>query len=210
MHFIEHVCLYNFYALEFVKSDKRVSVWSWFMERILRRLTWDLTKKLGEFILNGFLCCNLVKEILKKNFGKNAFFIFWQIITFFLINIVFPHCFSIPIALLCGFLLGFGDACWNTQIFAFLIARYPRKSAEAFSLFKFFQSLLTCVQFYVSQSLHLEWHLLILTVTALLGVVAFYLADRRFSPDAGDAQITSSTAGRTLRSGDEGGIQHVD
>ena len=64
------------------------------------------------------------------------------------------------IALLCGFLLSFGDACWSTQLFSFLITNYPTKSAEAFALLKFYQSLLTSILFYLSGSLTLHWLLL--------------------------------------------------
>lgn len=47
--------------------------------------------------------------------------------------------FSVPLTLICGFFLGFGDACWNTQIGAFLVVHYSDRSAQAFSLFRFFQ-----------------------------------------------------------------------
>lgn len=43
------------------------------------------------------------------------------------------------IALLCSFLLGFGDSCFNTQIYALLGGVFASKSAEAFSIFKFTQ-----------------------------------------------------------------------
>jgi len=84
---------------------------------------------------------------------------------------------SVVLAILCGFMLGFGDACWNTQIFAHLITKYPSRSAQAFSLFKFFQSLMTCAAFVYSQFLHLHWHLLILVLGALIGCVGFAVAE---------------------------------
>lgn len=46
---------------------------------------------------------------------------------------------SLAIALIAGGLLGFGDAVWNTQIYSFLCDTYPKQSAQAFSLFKFYQ-----------------------------------------------------------------------
>ncbi len=49
------------------------------------------------------------------------------------------NCFSVTIALLCGGLLGFGDACWNTQIYSLLVTEYNKESAQAFALLKFFQ-----------------------------------------------------------------------
>uniref|UniRef100_A0A914YTH3 UNC93-like protein MFSD11 n=1 Tax=Panagrolaimus superbus TaxID=310955 RepID=A0A914YTH3_9BILA len=84
----------------------------------------------------------------------------------------------LSIAIICGFGLGFGDACWNTQIFSFLVSKYNKKSAEAFALFKFFQSLLTCAAFFYGTVLELQWHMLILVVTGILGCFGFIVAER--------------------------------
>lgn len=43
------------------------------------------------------------------------------------------------VALLCSFLLGFGDACFNTQIYSMLGGVFAKNSAAAFALFKFTQ-----------------------------------------------------------------------
>lgn len=43
------------------------------------------------------------------------------------------------VALLCSFLLGFGDACFNTQIYSMLGGVFADNSAAAFALFKFTQ-----------------------------------------------------------------------
>lgn len=43
------------------------------------------------------------------------------------------------IAILCSFLLGFGDACYNTQIYSILGGVYKDNSASAFAIFKFTQ-----------------------------------------------------------------------
>lgn len=85
--------------------------------------------------------------------------------------------FSILLATICGFLLGFGDACWNTQIFAFLISRYLNQSAQAFSLFKFFQSLFASITFYYSNTIQLHYHLIVLVIGSIAGAIGFYLAD---------------------------------
>ncbi|KAF7627236.1 hypothetical protein Mgra_00009470, partial [Meloidogyne graminicola] len=82
------------------------------------------------------------------------------------------------IALLCGFLLSFGDACWTTQIFAFLITNYPTQSAQAFALLKFYQSLLTSLLFFFSGYMSLHWHLFILLISGAIGYWAFSLAER--------------------------------
>ncbi|KAK6062233.1 hypothetical protein COOONC_00097, partial [Cooperia oncophora] len=85
---------------------------------------------------------------------------------------------SIAIALVCGALLGFGDACWNTQIYAFLCDVYADKSSEAFALFKFYQSLLSCAAFFYSSVLILQWHLLILVTTSMIAAFCFFLSER--------------------------------
>jgi MFS family permease len=43
------------------------------------------------------------------------------------------------LALLCSFLLGFGDSCFNTQIYSMLGGVFKKHSTEAFSIFKFTQ-----------------------------------------------------------------------
>lgn len=43
------------------------------------------------------------------------------------------------LALLCSALLGFGDACFNTQIYSMLGGAFANNSAAAFAVFKFTQ-----------------------------------------------------------------------
>lgn len=75
-----------------------------------------------------------------------------HILSFFLIFINLPN--SAPfgdtndtafitsnaiLAIFCSFLLGFGDACFNTQIYSILGGVYSSDSASAFAIFKFVQ-----------------------------------------------------------------------
>ncbi|KAF8386235.1 hypothetical protein PRIPAC_75377 [Pristionchus pacificus] len=85
---------------------------------------------------------------------------------------------SVPIALVIGFLLGFGDACWNTQIYAHLVANFPKQSSQAFALYKFYQSALSCAAFFYSPSVELPYHLIIMVVFSLLAAVAFFIVER--------------------------------
>ncbi|KAI1692798.1 ion channel regulatory protein UNC-93 domain-containing protein [Ditylenchus destructor] len=82
------------------------------------------------------------------------------------------------IALFCGFLLGLGDACWNMQMFAFLISKYPLRAEQAFSLYMFFQALAASVSFFYSKFLELHWHSLILIAAVLLACICFSIAER--------------------------------
>ncbi|XP_063605818.1 UNC93-like protein MFSD11 isoform X2 [Penaeus indicus] len=77
------------------------------------------------------------------------------------------------IALMCSFLLGFGDACFNTQIYSILGSVYPDNSGPAFALFKFMQSLSAAACFFYSSIFQLYWHLGILVVFATLGTLSF-------------------------------------
>uniref|UniRef100_A0A915DRS4 UNC93-like protein MFSD11 n=1 Tax=Ditylenchus dipsaci TaxID=166011 RepID=A0A915DRS4_9BILA len=81
------------------------------------------------------------------------------------------------IALPVGFLLGFGDAAWNTQIYAILVSKYSDQSAQAFSIFKFFMHVMTSACFLYSKHIELHWHLLILFVVAIVGCITFYMAE---------------------------------
>uniref|UniRef100_A0A1I7XGB1 UNC93-like protein MFSD11 n=1 Tax=Heterorhabditis bacteriophora TaxID=37862 RepID=A0A1I7XGB1_HETBA len=85
---------------------------------------------------------------------------------------------NVAVALICGCFLGFGDACWNTQIYSLLCDTYPNKSSQAFALFKFYQSALSCAAFYYSSLIELPWHLAILVISSLVASVAFFGVER--------------------------------
>jgi len=85
---------------------------------------------------------------------------------------------SAVIALACGLALGFGDACWNTQIFSFLLENNPNQSAEAFSIFKFFQSFTASIIFLMAGMMNLYMHLLILTIGSVFSLVIVFLVDK--------------------------------
>ncbi|KAH7698937.1 Ion channel regulatory protein [Aphelenchoides avenae] len=84
---------------------------------------------------------------------------------------------STPIILAVSYILGLGDGCWNTQMFTFIVAHYPERSAQGFSIFMFFQSFLTCAAFYYSTLLDLHWHIYILTAGTIAGAICYYIAD---------------------------------
>uniref|UniRef100_UPI00358FFD83 UNC93-like protein MFSD11 n=1 Tax=Myxine glutinosa TaxID=7769 RepID=UPI00358FFD83 len=84
---------------------------------------------------------------------------------------------SVAVALLCSFLLGFGDSCYNTQLYNVLGNCYASDSAPAFAIFKFVQSIMASIAFFYSNYLFLQWQLLILGVVAILGAMSFILAE---------------------------------
>lgn len=51
---------------------------------------------------------------------------------------------SVSIALLCSFLLGLGDSCFNTQLYSILGRVYAEHSTPAFAIFKFIQVIPSC------------------------------------------------------------------
>ncbi|KAI8494964.1 DUF895 domain membrane protein [Branchiostoma belcheri] len=79
------------------------------------------------------------------------------------------------VAVLCGFLLGLGDACFNTQVYSILGSLFSGDSAaSAFALFFFTQSLTAAAGFFYSTYLILQWQLLIVAVFCVAGTLAFF------------------------------------
>ncbi|KAI5651745.1 ion channel regulatory protein UNC-93 domain-containing protein [Phthorimaea operculella] len=80
---------------------------------------------------------------------------------------------SASLAMLCSFLLGFGDACFNTQIYSLLGGNYSDNSTSAFALFKFTQSLAAAACFFYSSRALLSVQLGVLAILASLGTGCF-------------------------------------
>lgn len=86
---------------------------------------------------------------------------------------------SSPILAMAGSLaLGFGDACYNTQIYSLLGILFVKESAPAFALFKFCQSVAAAISFGYSTSAGLHIQLLVLLIAILLGTAAFCYVER--------------------------------
>lgn len=84
---------------------------------------------------------------------------------------------SIGVALLCSFLLGLGDSCFNTQLLSIIGFVFRDNSAPAFAVFKFIQSIAAALAFFYSNYLLLQWQLLILVLLAFIGSTSFFMAE---------------------------------
>ncbi|XP_005993257.1 UNC93-like protein MFSD11 [Latimeria chalumnae] len=84
---------------------------------------------------------------------------------------------SKELALLCSFLLGLGDSCFNTQLLSIVGSLYPQDSAPAFAVFKFVQSICAAIAFFYSNYLLLQWQLLILVFVGFLGTISFFFVE---------------------------------
>ncbi|XP_024128178.1 UNC93-like protein MFSD11 isoform X3 [Oryzias melastigma] len=85
---------------------------------------------------------------------------------------------SVSIALLCSFLLGLGDSCFNTQLYSILGHIYAEESTPAFAIFKFIQSVSAAVAFFYSGYLMLMWQLLLMVILGFTGTLCFFVVER--------------------------------
>uniref|UniRef100_A0A1L8EFE2 UNC93-like protein MFSD11 n=2 Tax=Haematobia irritans TaxID=7368 RepID=A0A1L8EFE2_HAEIR len=101
------------------------------------------------------------------------------------------------IALLCAFLLGLGDACFNTQIYSMLGGVFVKNSVGAFALFKFTQSVAAAISFFYSSHLGLRSQLAILVVFGTIGTACFCIvewsAKRRAREESKDESEVSAS-----------------
>lgn len=85
-----------------------------------------------------------------------------------------------PILAMAGSLaLGFGDACFNTQVYSLLGILFIKESAPAFALFKFCQSVAAAISFSYSTKAGLHVQLLVLFLTIFFGTAAFCYVEYR-------------------------------
>jgi hypothetical protein len=72
---------------------------------------------------------------------------------------------------------GFGDACFNTQLYSIIGGLFPNESAPAFAVFKFMQSAAAAISFFYSSTLTLTVQLGILQVFCVVGSWNFFLVE---------------------------------
>lgn len=96
------------------------------------------------------------------------------------------------VALICSFLLGLGDSCYNTQIYSMLGGVFKSKSTAAFALFKFTQSVAAALSFVYSSYLGLRIQMGILVVFGTLGTVTFCIVEWQSRRKRNDDEETTS------------------
>lgn len=128
-----------------------------------------------------------------NRFGRNPVVLFGLVIHFIAFYLIFLNIASdapkqetearafiqpsLGVALLCSFLLGLGDSCFNTQLLSIIGFMFKDDSAPAFAVFKFIQSIMAAVAFSYSNFLLLHWQLLILVLVGFLGTMTFFVAE---------------------------------
>ncbi|VDK58892.1 unnamed protein product [Anisakis simplex] len=100
---------------------------------------------------------------------------------------------NIALALVVGGLLGFGDACWNTQLYSILIDVYHDQAAQGFSIMKFIQAAFACASFFYTPSTRLPIILLILVIFLVLSTVSFIYVENVTSHHLNKTKTKSKT-----------------
>lgn len=99
------------------------------------------------------------------------------------------------VAIICSFLLGLGDACFNTQVYSMLGGVFSSQSTAAFALFKFTQSVGAAASFLYSSYCGLRIQIAILVVLGTLGTASFcmveWAAKRRANTNRSTEEIKS-------------------
>ncbi|NXA07551.1 MFS11 protein, partial [Sapayoa aenigma] len=152
----------------------------------------------GIFIGVGEILGGGIFGLLSKNsrFGRNPVVmlgIFVHFVAFYLIFFNMPNdapiapmegtdqaAYMIPskeVAMLCSFLLGLGDSCFNTQLLSILGFLYSEDSAPAFAIFKFVQSICAAVAYFYSNYFLLQWQLLIMVIVGFFGTITFFTVE---------------------------------
>ncbi|NWI55963.1 MFS11 protein, partial [Calyptomena viridis] len=152
----------------------------------------------GIFIGVGEILGGGIFGLLSKNsrFGRNPVVmlgILVHFVAFYLIFFNMPNdapiapmegtdqvAYMIPskeVAMLCSFLLGLGDSCFNTQLLSILGFLYSEDSAPAFAIFKFVQSICAAVAYFYSNYFLLQWQLLIMVIVGFFGTITFFTVE---------------------------------
>ncbi|XP_066587052.1 UNC93-like protein MFSD11 [Prorops nasuta] len=98
------------------------------------------------------------------------------------------------LAMIGSIALGFGDACFNTQVYSLLGTLFSKESTSAFALFKFCQSVAAAISFSYSTRLGLHYQLLILLISMSLGTATFCYVEYNTRKSRADDQPDTDPA----------------
>lgn len=124
-------------------------------------------------VIIGFLCHMLAFFLTFINFPSDSTITDTEAVN---IPYIKP---SLAIALICGFLFGFGDSCFNTQVISMLGILFSNDSTSAFALFKSIQSLACACAFFYANVANLYVQLAILAISASVSAITFVLVEWR-------------------------------
>lgn len=107
----------------------------------------------------------------------------------------------------CMWHVGFGDACYQTQLFAIFGSVYADKSAAAFAIFKFTQSAASAIAFFSSSYMGMLSQMLTLLISAILGFLGVFIVEmqtkrRSRSSESENNSSSGSTASCQGESGE--------
>ena len=75
--------------------------------------------------------------------------------------------------MIAGLTLGFGDACFNIQIFDCITSLYPKDTVTANSYYNFWQSVAVSIAYFYSNYFGLRVQLGILQFTVIFGTILY-------------------------------------
>ncbi|KAF1763980.1 hypothetical protein GCK72_003926 [Caenorhabditis remanei] len=101
---------------------------------------------------------------------------------------------DVIMAMTISFLLGFGDAVLQTQIYSYIAKYYQKESGTVFSIFRFASGIASTIMFFGAQYFLLVHHLTLLTVSACIAgfsILAFHKAIKKQYQDKAAVVVVS-------------------
>ena len=84
---------------------------------------------------------------------------------------------SPELAIVASFLLGFGDACYNTQLCTIIGTIFEKDSASGFAILKFFQTISAAAALFYSNKINVQVQVIILIIACFLGTLCFCIVE---------------------------------
>ena len=81
------------------------------------------------------------------------------------------------LAILASFLLGFGDACYNTSLCTIIGKIFEDNSAAGFAILKFFQTFCAAVALLYSNQCSVQFQVIILIIACFVGTLCFCMVE---------------------------------